>query len=80
MFIVAAKAVAEQVRGESGDRADPSVAEQASRDIAACGSAGDECISDEGMARVPRPDDIAAHIWACAYKRGYIAVCPRQSQ
>ena len=74
MFIVAAKAVAEQVTEESlatGLIYPPqSKILEASLHVATRVA---ECIFDQNLARVPRPDDIAAHIRACAYKPAYPA-------
>jgi malate dehydrogenase (oxaloacetate-decarboxylating)(NADP+) len=71
MFIIAAKSVAEQVSDESlasGLIYPPqSRIFEASLHVA-CRVAG--YIFEKGLARVPRPKDIAAHIRACAY-------CPR---
>jgi malate dehydrogenase (oxaloacetate-decarboxylating)(NADP+) len=63
MFIVAAKAVAEQATEES--LATGLICPAQSKNLKAwlhvAASVG-ECIFDEGLARVPRSDEIAAHI------------------
>ena len=73
MFIVAAKAVAEQVSEESlamGLIYPPqSRILEASLHVARRIA---EYIFDKQLARVPRPDDIQAHIRACAYRPVYL--------
>jgi hypothetical protein len=72
MFIVAAKAVAEQVAEES--LATGLIYPPQSRILeASLHVAGRiaEYIFDKQLARVPRPDDIQAHIRACAYRPVY---------
>ncbi|TCT04214.1 NAD-dependent malic enzyme [Aquabacter spiritensis] len=75
MFIVAAQAVAEQVTQEDLDRGliypPQHDIRTASLHVAARVA---ERIFDNGLARVPRPDDIAAHIEALAYLPVYPAV------
>ena len=72
MFIVAAKAVAEQVTQENlamGLIYPPqSHILEASLHVAQRVAA---CIFDQGLARVPRPDDIGALIRSCAYRPAY---------
>ena len=72
MFIVAAKAVAEQVTQESLDSGliYPPQAHilEASLNVAVRVATH---IFDKDLARVPRPADIAAHIKACAYRPAY---------
>ncbi|GGC79560.1 NAD-dependent malic enzyme [Chelatococcus reniformis] len=72
MFIVAAKAVAEQVTDDNlatGLIYPPqSAIFEASLHVAERIAT---CIFDKGLARVPRPDDIAAHIRAAAYRPVY---------
>jgi malate dehydrogenase (oxaloacetate-decarboxylating)(NADP+) len=72
MFIVAAKAVAEQVTEES--LATGLIYPPQSRIFEASLHVAQriaEYIFDNGLARVPRPDDIEAHIRACAYHPEY---------
>lgn len=75
MFIVAAKAVAEQVSEASlatGLIYPPqSKIFEASLHVAVRVA---ECIFDSQLARVPRPDDITALIRNCAYKPAYAAL------
>jgi malate dehydrogenase (oxaloacetate-decarboxylating)(NADP+) len=74
MFIVAAKAVAEQVSEES--LATGLIYPPQSRILeASLHVAGRiaEYIFDKQLARAPRPDDIPAHIRACAYRPVYRA-------
>ncbi|MFL5256412.1 MAG: NAD-dependent malic enzyme [Rhodopila sp.] len=74
MFIVAAKAVAEQVTQESLDSGliypPQSHIFEASLNVAVRVA---EHILDKGLARVPRPADVAAHIRNCAYRPAYPA-------
>jgi malate dehydrogenase (oxaloacetate-decarboxylating)(NADP+) len=72
MFIVAAKAVAEQVSEES--LATGLIYPPQSRILEASLHVAQriaESIFDKQLARVPRPDDIQAHIRACAYRPVY---------
>jgi malate dehydrogenase (oxaloacetate-decarboxylating)(NADP+) len=72
MFIVAAKAVAEQVSEES--LAMGLIYPPQSRILEASLHVAQriaEHIFDKQLARVPRPDDIQAHIRACAYRPVY---------
>ena len=72
MFIVAAKAVAEQVTDE--DLATGLIYPPQSRDsrrLAACRRAGRHLYLRQGLARVPRPDDIGALIRTRAYRPVY---------
>jgi malate dehydrogenase (oxaloacetate-decarboxylating)(NADP+) len=74
MFIVAAKAVAEQVSEES--LATGLIYPPQSRILEASLHVARriaEYIFDKQLARVPRPDDIQAHIRACAYRPVYRA-------
>jgi malate dehydrogenase (oxaloacetate-decarboxylating)(NADP+) len=74
MFIVAAKAVAEQVTEES--LATGLIYPPQSRILEASLHVARriaEYIFGNGLARVPRPDDIEAHIRACAYRPVYNA-------
>jgi malate dehydrogenase (oxaloacetate-decarboxylating)(NADP+) len=74
MFIVAAKAVAEQVSEES--LATGLIYPPQSRILEASLHVAEriaEYIFDKQLARVPRPDDIQAHIRACAYRPVYRA-------
>ncbi|MBA4791155.1 MAG: NAD-dependent malic enzyme [Rhizobiales bacterium] len=75
MFIVAAQAVAELVTQEDLDKGliypPQHDIRKASLHVAARIA---ERIYDKGLARVPRPDDIAAHIEALAYQPAYPAV------
>ena len=74
MFIVAAKAVAEQVSEES--LATGLIYPPQSRILEASLHVARriaEYIFDKQLARVPRPDDIQAHIHACAYRPVYRA-------
>jgi malate dehydrogenase (oxaloacetate-decarboxylating)(NADP+) len=74
MFIVAAKAVAEQVTGES--LATGLIYPPQSRILEASLHVARriaQYIFDNQLARVPRPDDIEAHIRACAYRPVYNA-------
>ena len=74
MFIVAAKAVAEQVTEES--LATGLIYPPQSRILEASLHVARriaEYIFGKGLARVPRPDDIEAHIRACAYRPVYNA-------
>jgi malate dehydrogenase (oxaloacetate-decarboxylating)(NADP+) len=74
MFIVAAKAVAEQVSAES--LATGLIYPPQSRILEASLHVAQriaEYIFDKQLARVPRPDDIQAHIRACAYRPVYRA-------
>ncbi|WP_127091897.1 NAD-dependent malic enzyme [Aquabacter cavernae] len=72
MFIVAAQAVAELVTQEDLDKGliypPQNDIRKASLHVAARIA---ERIYDKGLARVPRPDDIAAHIEAMAYQPAY---------
>ncbi|KXU86914.1 NAD-dependent malic enzyme [Caballeronia megalochromosomata] len=72
MFIVAAKAVAEQVSDESLDKGliypPQSRIFEASMHVAASVA---QYIFDHGLARVERPGDLVAHIRAAAYAPGY---------
>ncbi|MDE1147113.1 MAG: NAD-dependent malic enzyme [Azospirillaceae bacterium] len=72
MFIIAAKAVAEQVPGENLDIGLIYPAQdrifEASVHVAAKVA---EYIFDQGLARCPRPADVAAHIAAMTYKAEY---------
>jgi malate dehydrogenase (oxaloacetate-decarboxylating)(NADP+) len=72
MFIVAAKAVAEQVSEES--LATGLIYPPQSRILEASLHVAQriaEYVFDKRLARVPRPDDIRAHIGACAYRPVY---------
>ena len=72
MFIVAAKAVAEQVSEES--LATGLIYPPQSRILEASLHVARriaEYIFDKQLARVPRPDDVQAHIRACAYRPVY---------
>jgi malate dehydrogenase (oxaloacetate-decarboxylating)(NADP+) len=74
MFIVAAKAVAEQVSEES--LATGLIYPPQSRILEASLHVARriaEYIFDKQLARVPRPDDVQAHIRACAYRPVYRA-------
>lgn len=75
MFIVAAQAVAELVTQDDLDKGliypPQHDIRKASLHVAARIA---ERIFDKGLARVPRPDDIAAHIEAMAYQPAYPAV------
>jgi malate dehydrogenase (oxaloacetate-decarboxylating)(NADP+) len=74
MFIVAAKAVAEQVSAES--LATGLIYPPQSRILEASLHVAQriaEYIFDKQLARVPRPEDIQAHIRACAYRPVYRA-------
>lgn len=75
MFIVAAQAVAELVTQDDLDKGliypPQHDIRKASLHVAARIA---ERIFDKGLARVPRPDDIAAHIEALAYQPAYPAV------
>ena len=74
MFIVAAKAVAEQVSEES--LATGLIYPPQSRILEASLHVARriaEYIFDKQLARVPRPDDVQAHIHACAYRPVYRA-------
>ena len=72
MFIIAAKAVAEQV---TQAHLDVGLIYPPTTDIlnASLHTAEKiaEYIFDKGLARIPRPDDISAHIRAMTYKPGY---------
>lgn len=72
MFIVAAKAIAEQVTQASLDTGliypPQSKIFEASSHVARRVA---EYIFDKNLARVRRPDDIAAHIRSCAYQPIY---------
>ena len=72
MFIVAAKAVAEQVSDESLDKGliypPQSRIFEASMHVAASVA---EYIFDHGLARVERPADLVAHIKSAAYAPAY---------
>ena len=75
MFIVAAKAVAEQVTPED---LEVGLIYPPQRDIRKASlhvaARIAELIFDKGLARVPRPDDIAAHIDELAYVPRYPAL------
>ena len=72
MFIVAARAVAEQVTEESLDMGliYPPQSRILEASLHVAGRIA-EYIFDKQLARVPRPDDIHAHIRACAYRPVY---------
>ena len=72
MFIVAAKAIAEQVTQESLDTG--LIYPPQSRIFAASLHVAERVaghIFDKKLARVGRPDDIAAHIRSCTYQPVY---------
>lgn len=75
MFIVAAKAVAEQVSDESLEKGliypPQSRIFEASMHVAAAVA---EYIFDHGLARVERPDDLVGHIRSVAYSPAYRAI------
>jgi len=72
MFIIAAKAVAEQVTQAHLDVGliYPPTTDILKASLHTAEKIG-EYIFDKGLARIPRPDDISAHIRAMTYKPGY---------